>query len=121
MSDKENPCAAYPQCGTTTHPFDDPRISEAFDQCATKAVERTLLALGVDAHRPLEAQKDMATLRELRDMLADGEFQQDLVHLRKTRQALESIQSKGLLAILGLAGTAALALAAAALSGRWLP
>lgn len=61
-----------------------------------------LVSLGMDPEYPLEVQKDMAALRELRNLLDDQEFQRDMLHLRKWRKSMDSVQSKGLLAIVGM-------------------
>ena len=66
---------------------------------ASKVVEEMLIKLGIDHSRPLEVQHDFLALREVRVLLTNTEFQADLSHLRKWRQAMESGTSKGLIAI----------------------
>ena len=46
------------------------QISEIATMAADRAVERTLLSLGVDIREPIEAQKDFAALREWRESAA---------------------------------------------------
>ena len=71
------------------------------DEAAHRAVAETLLTLGIDTHDPLEAQRDMATLRELREMIDSEDFQADLLHLRRWRKTFDSIEKKGFMAALG--------------------
>jgi hypothetical protein len=77
---------------------------------ASKVVAEMLIKLGIDHARPLEVQHDFQALREVRTLLTSQDFQADLSHLRKWRQAMESGTSKGILAIIGLmiSGIAAL-------------
>lgn len=77
---------------------------------ASKVVEEMLIKLGIDHSHPLEVQHDFLALREVRALLTDKEFQADLSHLRKWRQAMESGASKGLIAIgtLVISGLAAI-------------
>lgn len=69
---------------------------------ASKVVEEMLIKLGIDHSRPLEVQHDFLALREVRVLLTNKEFQADLSHLRKWRQAMESGASKGFLAVVTL-------------------
>lgn len=77
---------------------------------ASKVVEEMLVKLGIDHARPLEVQHDFQALREVRTLLTDREFQADLFHLRKWRQAMEGGTSKGVIAVatMMLSGIAAL-------------
>ena len=77
---------------------------------ASKIVEEMLVKLGIDHARPLEVQHDFQALREVRTLLTSKEFQADLSHLRKWRQAMDSGASKGALTALtmALSGIAAL-------------
>ena len=77
---------------------------------ASKVVEEMLVKLGVDHSRPLEVQHDFKALREVRTLLTSKEFQADLSHLRKWRQAMDSGASKGVVAVatMMLSGIAAL-------------
>ena len=77
-------------------------VKDVAEEAATEAVQRTLLTLGVDVTDPIEAQKDMSALRELRALVEDEDFRKDLAHLRRWRLHMNSIESKGLLAALGL-------------------
>ena len=77
---------------------------------ASKIVEEMLVKLGIDHARPLEVQHDFQALREVRTLLTSKEFQADLSHLRKWRQAMDSGASKGVIAIVTMmiSGIAAL-------------
>lgn len=72
------------------------------EEAAQAAVKQTLLTLGIDPEDPLEAQKDMATLRELRGLVDDEEFQRDMLHLRQWRKTMDQVRSKGMIAALGM-------------------
>lgn len=65
------------------------------DEVAREAVAATLIQLGIDVKNPLDAQMEFAALREMRGLMFDKEFEIDLMHLRKWRQAMESAQAKG--------------------------
>lgn len=69
---------------------------------ASKVVEEMLLKLGIDHSHPLEVQHDFMALREVRVLLTSKDFQADLSHLRKWRQAMESGTSRGALAVITL-------------------
>lgn len=79
-------------------------------EAAQQAVDGTLISLGIDRNRPLEAQHDMLALRELRGLVDDPEFQSDLLYLRKFRKTLDSIQVRGVTAAVGMVCMSALAL-----------
>lgn len=69
---------------------------------ASKVVEEMLVKIGIDHSRPFEVQHDFQALREVRTLLTSPEFQADLSHLRKWRQAMESGTSKGVIAVMTL-------------------
>jgi len=79
------------------------------DDAAQKAVGQTLLSLGINSEDPIEVQRDMAVLHEVRKLHEDKDFQKDLEHIRKWRTTMDAIQSKGVLTIVGIlsAGTVA--------------
>ena len=77
-------------------------IESVATDAAEKAVQQTLTSLGVDHINPLETQRDMAALREWREVIADEEFKKDLMHLRRWRTAVEGVQNKGMLTIVGV-------------------
>ena len=77
-------------------------MQQMAETAARTAVQQTLLTFGIDPTQPLEAQKDMAALRELRELVDDDEFQKDQIHLRRWRKTMESIESRGVLAAMGL-------------------
>ncbi len=84
-------------------------IQRVASEAADKAVGDVLLRLGLDPANPLEVQRDMAALRELRSLMTDPEFQKDMMHIRKWRVAMESVTKRGLLTFVALivAGTCA--------------
>ena len=77
-------------------------VKEAAQEAAKQAVDQTLLSLGINTTNPVEAQKDMAALRTLRELVEDPEVQRDLTHLRRWRKAMDSIESKGVMSAFGL-------------------
>lgn len=85
-------------------------VERVAQEAAHEAVTATLTSLGVDAQDPLEAQRDFAALRELRTLVESKETQADLMHLRKWRLAMEQVQTKGILAVVGVIISAGLAL-----------
>ncbi len=70
------------------------------DHEVKKVVEETLTTLGFDIKNPIEVQKDIASLRELRKFIASEDTQADLVHLRKWREAMDNTRSYGLRAFM---------------------
>lgn len=80
-------------------------MKEIATEAAEEAVHRTLMTMGIDSSDPIEAQKDMMALRELRELIDDPEFQKDMMHLRRWRLNMNSIESKGFLAACGMAIT----------------
>ena len=75
-------------------------LIQVANAAARKAVSETFLTLGIDTHDPLETQRDMAALRELRDMVEDKEFQADLIHVRRWRKAMDSVEKRSVIAFL---------------------
>jgi hypothetical protein len=80
-------------------------MKEIATEAAEEAVLKTLMTMGIDASDPIEAQRDMLALRELRALIDDPEFQKDMLHLRRWRMNMNSIESKGFLAACGMAIT----------------
>lgn len=72
------------------------------DRAANSAVHDTFVRLGLDPDRPIEAQKDFAAMRELRLLVADDEWQKDQMHIRRWRKAMDSVQSRGVTALIGM-------------------
>lgn len=84
-------------------------IENVAEKAAEKAVHDALVSMGIDPEEPIEAQKDMAALRDMRELMTDREIQADMLHLRRWRKTMDAVQSKGMLTIVGLiaAGLAA--------------
>lgn len=89
------------------------RIAEIAEWAAERAVAKTLIAIGIDVADPLKAQRDFALWREMGELAMSAEFRKDIEHTRKWRKAVEAIQLKGALAIIGL-------LAAGAMAALWV-
>ena len=77
-------------------------VQEVAQEAAERAVAKALVSLGVDPSNPIETQKDMAALREWRELVSSEEFQRDMMHLRKWRKAVDSVQSKGMMSATGV-------------------
>lgn len=84
-------------------------IRHVAEQAARQAVTEVLVALGLDPRNPIEAQRDMATLRLMRDTLVDEDYQRDMLHLRRWRRAMDSVQDKSLTAAVGVVTSGILA------------
>ena len=94
-------------------------LKDIAEQAAAKAVAQTLVTLGIDVSDPIKAQRDFAVLRDLRKLVDDEEFQADLSHLRKWRKAVEGVQTKGLLTVIGILVTGTLGMIGLGIKG-WL-
>lgn len=91
------------------------RISQ---EISMKAIARTFITLGIDPQNPIEAQKDMAALRELRKLYENSNFQQDLAQLRTWRKSLDKIKERGFFTSLALIAMGGLALIVFALKNK---
>lgn len=92
----------------------DTSMKDMAEEVSTKTAQKMLIGLGLDIDDPISMQKDMAALRELRELIESEEFKKDMLHLRKWRKAMDSVESKGFLAAIGLVivgGIAAMMLA----------
>lgn len=92
----------------------DPATQSLIEQTATAAAEKAchhlLTTMGIDTADPIEMQRDMAALGELRHQFADPEFQADMLHIRKWRTAMDAVQRKGMITLVGLLITGCAAL-----------
>ena len=77
-------------------------IRQVANETAKRAVASTLTTLGIDAEHPLETQRDMAALRDLRELVLDEEFRKDLAYVRSWRIAMSKVQNKGILTVVGI-------------------
>lgn len=77
-------------------------LEQIASNAARQAVRDTLVTLGVDPAHPITVQRDFAALSEVRSLLEDKEFQADLAHLRQWRLTVSGVQSKGMLAMVGI-------------------
>ena len=75
-----------------------------------QTVRETLTTLGFDVRHPLEVQKDMAALREVRLLTDDPEFQRDMIHVRKWRKTMDKVEGRSTVAALGFACLGGIAL-----------
>lgn len=77
-------------------------IERAAEVAALKVFNQMMVQMGRDVSDPLQAQKDMQALRELRHLFGDTDFKADLVYLRNLRLTLAGIQQQGLIAAIGI-------------------
>jgi len=75
----------------------DARITEIAEAAAEPAVAKTLLLIGIDVSKPLDAQMTFGVLREVARMAQDPDFRKDIEHTRTWRPFRESVWNKGLL------------------------
>ncbi len=81
--------------------IDKGELKELIRTTAQEAIEQHARMVGIPED-PIEAQTERAAVREILKLVSDDEFRQDLMAIRKWRKTLESIQSKGIIAALGL-------------------
>ena len=93
------------------------RITEIAEAAAERAVQKTLLLIGVDLKNPIEAQQDFSTLRDVARMARTSDFRKDLEHARTSRLWWESVRDKGTLISLGILITAILSALWAGIKG----
>jgi len=93
------------------------RISQ---EVSISVTERLFVSLGIDPQNPIEAQKDMAALRELRNIYETPDFQQDLASLRSWRKNLDNVKAKSFFTALTLIVTGGATLIIYALKGKLL-
>lgn len=74
----------------------DEHIKEIVRESVSLAVKDTLISLGLDTQDKINTQQQMMAMRNLSKLLADAEFQSDLVHLRKWRKSMEQASSIGM-------------------------
>lgn len=72
-------------------------------QAAHHSVVETLTALGFDMNNPVAVQRDMAAIRDFREMVTDEEYRKDMAHLREWRVAMGNIKSRGVMWSFGMA------------------
>ncbi len=82
-------------------------LEKVADQAAEKAVHEAFTRVGLDPSDPINAQRDMARLRELGELAEDPEWQRDLLHLRRWRKTMETIHTRGIMASVVLVVTGA--------------
>lgn len=87
---------------------DEDRIIHIAEQAATAAVERTLLAIGIDPSDKIKAQSEFMRMRSAASLLEDAEFTRDMAHLRRWRLAMEKVQSGSFAATISFIVLAAL-------------
>lgn len=92
-------------------------IQAIAEAAAKAAVEETLLSLGIDTRDPIQAQRDFMVLREVGRLVMDSEFRKDMEHLRNWRLAVKEVKTKGLITLVGILVTGAVALLVAGLKG----
>jgi hypothetical protein len=103
-------------------------LEDIAERAARKAVQQTLLTVGIDVSNPLVVQRDFAVMRDIVGSVRDANFRKDLEHARtwrlemeredgagadldyarRRRKAGEAIRSKGVMTAVGVMATAAL-------------
>jgi hypothetical protein len=85
-------------------------VKQIAEATGREIVRETLLAIGIDVTDPLAAQRDFAVMREIGQLAMDPEFRKDIEHTRKWRKAIEQIETKGVIAAIGMIVTGGLGL-----------
>jgi hypothetical protein len=86
-------------------PGDVALLRDVAEAAAEKAVNKTLIAMGLDPSEPLKAQRDFNFLG---DLVHDDELAADMSWLRRSRQRSEGIVGKAITTAVGLAVLGAL-------------
>lgn len=80
-------------------------VNEVARRAAVQAVNSTLLSIGIDTRDPLKAQEQFASVREMHRFFGSDDGKADLRHLRRWRESMEKMQSKGFVSAAGLMAT----------------
>ena len=80
-------------------------VEHAARVAAEHVINETFMRLGINTLDPIEVQKDMAALRELRVLLAQTEFKKDLFWIRRTRTTLDTTRFRIMAGFFGIAVT----------------
>ena len=90
-------------------------LEQLAHRAAHEAVRSTLIGLGINHDNPLEAQRNMAALSDMRNLLEETDFQDDLRCIRKVRRAIETVESKGFVAMVTMICVSGIAIVGLAL------
>jgi hypothetical protein len=89
-------------------PGDVALLKDVAEAAAEKAVNKTLLAMGLDPSDPIKAQQDFSIMRYVGDKVREDEFKEDLAWVRRARKRSDGIIGKVLLTAVGLGVVGAL-------------
>jgi len=78
------------------------RMTALAEAAALSAVEKTLIAIGIDPTDKLKAQSEFFRMREAAALIAEDDFIKDMAHLRRWRIAMEGVQSRSMTATVGI-------------------
>jgi len=99
--------------------MDEEQVRKIVEEATAKAVEQTLVSLGIDTSQPLDMQQHMAALRELSALLEDEDYKADQIHLRKWRKSMESASKIGFKTVVTMIFTGIVTAIALGFSQMW--
>lgn len=67
-----------------------------------EAVHEVLSSLGFDTSNKIAMQSQMASLRQVAELMKDDDFRADMIHLRKWRMATERVSVFGVTAVISI-------------------
>lgn len=89
-------------------PGDVALLKDVAEAAAEKAVNKCLIAMGLDPNDPIKAQEDFSIMRYVGEKIRDPEFKEDLAWLRRSRTLSQGIFGKAFMTAVGLACVGAL-------------
>ncbi len=68
-------------------------VQHIANTAATRAVEHTLTALGIDIKDPIKSQKEFHAVRKLAALLEDEDITDDFAFVRRLRKSTEAVRA----------------------------
>lgn len=77
-------------------------VEQVAEEAATRAVHDTMTLFGMDPDDPIRSQRNMAALEDVRKLIEDPTFRDNLLWVTEIREAISISKKKGLTTAVGL-------------------
>lgn len=84
-------------------PGDVALLKDVAEAAAEKAVQKCLVAVGINPHDPIKTQEEFSIMRYVGDKVQTPEFKEDLAWLRSTRLRSQGVFGKAILTAVAIA------------------